>query len=543
MKSGYTFHTKKKDVLATQVIPGREAEMTENMAGGKAFVADDLTALRRWLLTGSENNLFYQGKEELTIENVKILSCMVAKDPKVVADEIVYASDHGINNHTPLLALVYLSMGGIDAKVYFSQIFNKIVRTASHLYEFLEYTKGLRGFGRLIHTAVEKWITSHDVKGLEYQFLKYQSRYNWAGRDVLRKIKPVPRDATESNLFAWMAGKDFKDDLKIDSNIENGGPLPLINVYEILKRFGSTMKEADVIKAILDFGLTQEMIPANVARTKGVWEALFTKMPITATLRNLANLTNKGIFTNVENLKVLEEKFTKERLMKGRVHPINIVSAYKIYSAGGTLGRSQLTWVAHPVVEDILEKAVEEAFTALEPTNKVFYHAIDVSGSMQNSPLETMWMTPSEVATIMALATIKAEKYYFTSAFTTTTNDFPKLRKTTSFKEALGRGFMPMTPAGTDVGSAIQFAIDNKLKADNLVIWTDGQNWQGKQPVTLMRKYRDTINADAKIIYVVLTPYPDRSSLSDPKDNKSYDIAGFSSETPRFIQMIANGEL
>jgi len=530
MKSGYTFHTKKKDVLATQVIPGREAEMTENMAGGKAFVADDLTALRRWLLTGSENNLFYQGKEELTIENVKILSCMVAKDPKVVADEIVYASDHGINNHTPLLALVYLSMGGIDAKVYFSQIFNKIVRTASHLYEFLEYTKGLRGFGRLIHSAVEKWITSHDVKGLEYQFLKYQSRYNWAGRDVLRKIKPVPRDASESNLFAWMADKK--------ASIET---LPLIGIYESLKT--GNMKEADVIKAILDFGLTQEMIPANVARTKGIWEALFTKMPITATLRNLANLTNKGIFTNIENLKVLEEKFTKERLVKGRVHPINIVSAYKIYSAGGTLGRSQLTWVAHPVVEDILEKAVEEAFTALEPTNKVFYHSIDVSGSMQNVPLETMWMTPSEVATIMALATIKAEKYYFTSAFTTTTSDFPKLRKTTSFKEALSRGFMPMTPAGTDVGSAIQFAIDNKLKADNLVIWTDGQNWQGKQPVTLMKKYRDTINADAKIIYVVLTPYPDRSSLSDPMDSKSYDIAGFSSETPRFIQMIAAGNL
>ena len=53
------FHTTLKIVPVTQVIPGREAEMAENLAGGVAFKVDDIVALRRWLLTGSENNLFY----------------------------------------------------------------------------------------------------------------------------------------------------------------------------------------------------------------------------------------------------------------------------------------------------------------------------------------------------------------------------------------------------------------------------------------------------------------------------------------------------
>ena len=303
------------------------------------------------------------------------------------------------------------------------------------------------------------------------------------------------------------------------------------------------MSEVKVIEAILDYNLTHEMIPANVERTRGVWEALFQTMPINATLRNLANLTNKGVFTNIENIKILEGKFTKERLVKGRVHPISILSAYKIYSGNGLLGRSKLTWKAIPVVEDILEKAIEEAYASLEPTNKVFYHAVDSSGSMHSPVLETLWMTPAEIAAAMALATVKSEKYYYTSAFTTTTQDFPKLRKTTSFKEAISPKFFPMIPAGTDLGSAIQFAIDNKIKADVLVFWTDGQTWAGRHPAQLVKDYRGKINSNAKFIYVILTPYSDRVSLSDPRDEKSYDISGFTTETPKLIQMITSGEL
>lgn len=530
MKSGYTFFTNPKNVPISKAIPGKEDQMVENVAGGYAFVAEDAVALRRWLLSGSESNLFYQDKDELTSGNVKILAKVVSVDPVLVAKEILYASDHGINNHTPILALVYLSMGNDVAKAKFKEIFNSVVRTASHLYEFLEYVKGLRGFGKLIHTAVENWIKSKNLKGLEYQFLKYQSRYNWSARDVLRKVKPIPRDAGENSLFAWIADKT--------TSFEE---LPLINVYETLKK--GELKEAEVIKAILDFNLTHEMIPANVERTTGVWEALFQRMPAGATLRNLANLTNKGIFNSTANITVLEAKFAKEILEKARIHPISIVSAYRIYSGNGMFGRSKLTWKAIPAVEDILEVAIENAFEVLAPTGKTFYHALDVSGSMNAPVLETLWMTPMEIAGIMALATIKSEKYYFTSAFTDSAMDFPKLRKNTSFKSVLGRGFFPGVPNGTNLGSAIRYAIDNKIKADVLAFWTDGQTWAGNHPSLLMKEYRNAVNPDAKAVYVILTPYTDRTTLTDPKDARSYDIAGFSSESPKMVQMIANGEM
>jgi 60 kDa SS-A/Ro ribonucleoprotein len=535
-RSGYSFYTGQKNVPISKPLPGREADMVKNLAGGYAFKADDKVALRRWMLTGSESNAFYQSRDELTNKNVTLLAGMVKTNPQIVADEIVYASDHGINNHAPILALVYLSTGDETAKNLFKAIFNKVVRTASHLYEFMEYTKGLRGFGRVIHSAVESWIASREVKNLEYQFLKYQNRYEWTGRDLLRKIKPVPRDELEGNLFAWMADKP--------KGLET---LPLISVYERLKKGGLTSKE--VVALINEFNLGHEMIPANIVRDREIWEAMFVKMPVTATLRNLANLTNKGIFTNLDNLKILEGKFTKENLVRGRVHPIAIASAYKIYSGGGMLGRTQLTWVPHPVVDDILEKAIEDAFVSMEPTGKVFYHAVDVSGSMSMKILESLWMTPLEIASIMALATLKAEKYYNIVAFSKAPAiEFPGLRKTTSFKDIITNAHVKSIPQNyvgslTDMGSAIQYATENKIKADVMVIWTDGQTWRGTHPTVALKEYRAKVNPEAKAVYAILVPYGDAITLTDPNDAKSYDIAGFTSESPKLIQMIANGEL
>lgn len=535
MKSGYTFHTNPKNVSISNPIPNREAEMVQNLAGGYAFKAEDFVALRRWLLTGSENNAFYQARGEMTSLNVAILKEATVADPVKVAEEIVYASDHGLNNHTPILALVYLSIGNDIAKSQFKMIFNKVIRTASHLYEFMEYTKGLRGFGKVIHTVIENWIKAKELKNLEYQFLKYQSREGWSARDVLRKVKPIPRDMNESNLFAWIAGKTFTSEA-----------LPLIEIYESLKK--GTYKENDVIKLIIDYNLTHEMIPANIERTKGIWEALFQKMPITATLRNLANLTNKGIFGNIENLKILETKFSKDILLRGRVHPISVVSAYKIYSAGGTLGRSQLTWKSVPMVEDILEKAIMDAYDVLEPTGKFFLHAVDVSGSMGSPVLENIWMTPREIASIMALATIKSEKYYEILAVSKPAIPFKGLTKSTSFRDILtGRHLqeIPREYVGslTNLGSVISYATANKIKADVIVTWTDGQSWVGDHPSILLKEYRSRVNPDVKMVYAILVPYGDRISLTDPRDTKSYDLGGFSTETTKFIQLIANGEL
>lgn len=546
--SNYKFYTKPKNTLATSSIPGRSKEMKKNLAGGVSFKAEDFVALRRWMLTGSTNNSFYQNKETMTKKNVKLLTKCVEKNAIKVAEEIIYASNKGINNHTPLLALVYLSMGDFGAKKKFREIFGTIVRTASHLYEFVSYVKALRGFGKTIHKAVNKWLADKDAKELEYQFLKYQQRDGWSAKDVLRLMKPKTKDTAKNLVYKWTVGK--VEPLNSMKELSNAELMRLLN-YERMKNYGGSdhMNEKTVIGFINDWNLTHEMIPSNIERTTAIWEALFKKMPVTATIRNLGNLTNKGVFDNVSNLDILEKRFSKEILSRGRVHPLNIANAYKVYQQGKGF-RGSLTWKVIPRVCDILEEAIENAFDCIEPTGKVFYHALDISGSMiggfmSNRQVGNLLLNPMEVEGVMTLASIRSEKNYFVGGFSNNFVPLSNIRsKGCSFKQIVNRSiFDGLRFGGTNAGSAFEYATENKIYTDVFVLWTDNENWLSYQPSQKLAEYREKVNPKAKAIYVTLCPNGDLTSLVDPKDSLSYDIAGFSSDTIKLIQLIANGDI
>ena len=53
---------------------------------------------------------------------------------------------------------------------------------------------------------------------------------------------------------------------------------------------------------------------------------------------------------------------------------------YSTFKFCGSIGRSSKTWTPIPRIVDILESALELSFDAIEPTGKVFMHAVDISG-------------------------------------------------------------------------------------------------------------------------------------------------------------------
>jgi 60 kDa SS-A/Ro ribonucleoprotein len=540
----YNFATKSKSRTRTtqrKPIPGREEEMKKSFSGGYAFKAENWQVLKRWLLTGSMFGAFYQGKEQMTEDNVKVLKGLINEDPKKVAEMILECSKKGINVHTPIFALVHLSNGDGNAKNSFREVFSEVIRNGSQLYEFISYVKDLRGFGKTIHKAVKSWLDAKDVKELEYQFLKYQNRNGWSGRDLLRMIKPSVADNDYKKfVYNWMVGGTKKNPLiPIEQFPEMLGR---IKVYEQLKKGCS---ESDVIQAIDKFKMTWEMIPGNITMTGGIWSALFKTMPVGATVRNLGNLTEKGVFKNKANLELLEQRFSKENLKKAYIHPINLASAQKIYSQGGEGGKSKLRWDVIPRVEDIIEQAINDSFEVLEPTGKHFFHALDVSGSMHSGNVGTMWLAPYQVEGIMALASIKAEKDYFVGGFDTQFTPM-KFRRDTPFKSVTDcrSGLWPSNFGGTDASAAYDYAIAKKIETDVFVFWTDSESWAGrKHPSQAFAEYKNRVNKNAKAIYITLTAYGDNITLADPKDPQSYDFASFTGETPKLIQMVANGEL
>lgn len=529
------FFQNQRQTPQSQPLPGREAEMIQGRSGGWMFDAGIWAMLRRCLLVGTAQSTYYAGKRELTEDFMSTVKDAIATDPSRVAAEILYASDgRAINNSAPLFALVLLSMGEArEAKNAFREIFPQVVRTGSHFYEWLGYTKALRGFGKVVREAGKTWLSREDVKGLAYQLLKYQQRQGFAHRDALRLFHVKPPTADHNQLFQWVTQgwADLPEAIPSEA-------LAQIWWYEWLKRHPEQTHTA-----IAAGRLTHEMAAPVGKMDKQAWQLLFNDMPIGALLRNLGSLTELGVLRADEaaNLARVEAVLNDaERLRKGRIHPIDVLKALKTYQSGGTLGRSQKTWTAVPRIVDILEKAVELSFDVVEPTGKVFMHAVDVSGSMAWTQVSSVGLSCCEIATAMALVTAKAEYNYVIRGFATEFRDLGISRRD-SFSTALAKA-SNQNFGGTDASVAYDWMIKQKFKADIICFWTDSESWAGQRhPSEALAEYRQKVNPEAKAVYITLAPY--QITLVDPKDPLSWDLGGFDPGTPRIIQMLATGEL
>jgi 60 kDa SS-A/Ro ribonucleoprotein len=526
---------RQKGTPQNQPIPGREAEMVRGRSGGYLFDAGIWSMLRRCLLIGTAQSTYYANKRELTDDFINVLQTAIAKDPDRVAREIRYASDgRALNNSAPILALVLLSMGDRPAaKRAFIETFPQVIRTGSHFYEWLSYTKSMRGFGKVVRAAGKAWLSREDVKGLAYQLLKYQQRQGFAHRDVLRLFHVNPPTIEHDRLFAWIVRgwTELPDEIPSDA-------LAQIWWYEWLKRHPDRTHEA-----IAKGRLTHEMAAPVGKMDKAAWQLLFDDMPIGAMLRNLGSLTELGVLRADErqNLDRVEAVLNNpEHLRRGRIHPIDVLKALKTYASGGNIGKSQKTWNPVGRITDILEKALELSFEVAEPTGKVFLHAVDVSGSMSCSVVSSVGLTCCEIATVMALVTAKAEKNYAIRGFATEFKDLGISRKD-SFRQATGKAQLNNF-GGTDASVAYDWAIKTKFKADVICFWTDSESWAGcRHPSEALAEYRLHVNPNVKAVYVTLAPYG--ITLVDPHDPMSWDMSGFDPGTPRAIQMIAQGDI
>ncbi|HIK10325.1 MAG TPA: TROVE domain-containing protein [Oscillatoriaceae cyanobacterium M33_DOE_052] len=529
----FFFQKQNQNTPQNQPIPGREQEMIRGRTGGYMFDAGIWKLLRRCLLIGTAQSTYYANKKALTDDFVAVVREAVAENPRRVAEEIVYASDgRAINNSAPIFALVLLSMGETpEAKKAFLEIFPQVVRTGSHFYEWLNYSKSLRGFGKVVREAGRNWL-SQDAKSLAYQLLKYQQRLGFSHRDALRLFHMKPPTEDHNQLFSWVVKGWEELPPEIGSEA-----LAQVWWYEWLKRHPDQTHEA-----IIKGRLTHEMAAPVGKMDVQAWQLLFEEMPVGAMLRNLGSLTELGVLQEdkTANLDRVESVLNnKERLRKGRIHPLDALKALKTYQSGGRLGMSKKTWEPVPRIVDILEKTVALSFEVVEPTGKVFMHAVDISGSM-GALVTSGVLTCCEIATTMALVTAKAEKNYAIRGFSTKFCDL-EITAADTFSSAVAKA-SDRNFGGTDASVAYDWMIKHQFKADVICFWTDSESWAGsRHPSQALAEYRQKVNPDVKAVYITLAPY--RITLVDPTDPLSWDLSGFDPGIPRVIQMLAADEL
>lgn len=514
----------------TSPLPGREAEMTRNNAGGFTFQLDVWGYLDRFLILGSDTPSYYASAQKLTKDAAKNVVNAIKADGIRTVNRIVEISTEGRapKNDPAIFALVLCAVhGNAETVAAAYAALPRVARTGTHLFQFVDSLNELGKWNAAAKRGVAAWYTNRGDDKLAMQILKYQSREGWSHRDVLRLAHVKPKTETQSNVFRYV--------VKGAEGLGDTTPVPrLIAGYEALKR---NPTKAIALKTIsLYDGISWEMIPTELHRDKDVMSALIPSMGMTALIRKLGQLTNVGVIRPLsEDLKTVVAKLTDAEAIKaGRVHPITILNALNQYRQGHG-DKGSLTWTPVQQVIDALNDAFYDSFNYVESTGQNHLIGVDCSGSMFGARVSgAPNLTAAEVAGVMALAVAKREPNYWIGGFNTRMSE---LKITPSMRLDKVLDVMRRFSWGaTDCALPMLHAMEHKMDSVNkFVVITDNETWAGRmQPVEALARYRKTYVKDAKLI--VCGTSVTKFTIADPKDPGMLDIVGFDSSAPQLIQ-------
>jgi 60 kDa SS-A/Ro ribonucleoprotein len=528
-------------------IPG--STQVPNSAGGYAWAVDHWMRLDRFLVLGAEGGTFYVGERELTIENAKaVVECLAEDGVRVVRRAVEISETGRAAKNDPALFVLALAAGlGDDAtRAAALASLERVARTGTHLFHWLQYVKAFRGWGRGVRTAVGRWYTRKSPGDLAYQLLKYQSRDGWAHRDALRIAHPKAPSTEHDALFrfATRGWEAVAGSQALSTDV--GARLEAVQAI----RHMSAEEAARVIRV---YKLTREMVPTELLSRPIVWHALLDGMPLTALIRNLGVMTKTGLLVpgSEATRTVVARLGDREAIRRARVHPLAVLAALKTYAQGAGM-RGSNTWTPVPQVIDALDGVFYLAFGNVDVTGKRVLLALDVSGSM-GSPVHGMpYLSCREASAAMALVTAAVEPSHRFVAFTN--GEYPSQWSGTHV--GLGSGLTPLAISprqrlddvvkqisnlpfgGTDCALPMVEALKHRWAVDTFVVYTDSETWAGSiHPAQALRAYRERMGIAAKLIVVAMTS--NGFTIADPDDAGMLDVVGFDTATPQVISDFA----
>ena len=585
-------------------IPGREADMARNDAGGYVFQADDFTKLRRFLVLGTEGGSYYASQRDLTAQAAgSVLRCLKANGRRTVQEALEVSREGRAPRNDQAIFVLAMACSPAyadeETRRYAFDKIPEICRTATHLFQFVQFVDGMRGWGEGLMKAVARWYEDKTPDEIAYQAVKYQQRGGWSHKDAIRLSHPnrwVPIDEGTRKVFDWIFGGTaeaetdpelrsqgigtrrsrtinvaVRDHFKPGDVRREVGLLPdPILAYEQAQRAESG---DDVVRVIERYGraLPHEAIPTQFKTDGRVLDALVRAgMPMTALIRNLGNLTKHGVLTPGSEATriVVAQLGDEDAIRKARVHPVNMLRALYVYSGGRALkggGRSPMystsgnDWNPVADVVDALDAGFYLAFGNVEGHGKRRLIAIDSSGSMywpesQIGGIPGFYSMHGAVAmslvslhagdpTTVALFDWHGRSHGrgvpgYSSAYTSGLTVVP-LSKRQRLDDAI-RSVDGVGGGGTDCALPIMWAKEQGLEFDVFEIYTDNQTWAGQvQPVQALRDYRRQSGLDARV--AVIGMVANDFTIADPSDAGMLDVVGFDTAAPQLISDFGAG--
>ena len=531
-------------VPQNQPIPGREAEMVQNDAGGYVFRKDVWTRLADFLVLGCEGGTYYADEQRHTFRNIAAVAEAIQADgvrAVQVATEYSTARPARAPKNYPALYVVGVALvtGDVETRRAAAEAVPVVARTVDHLSHLFGYAKGVGGVGAtgsvkstVAHRAWVDWYRSADPDQIAYKILKAPQRKTGDGEpfrpgDLLRMAHPSPQSKNESALFALAVGKRAPIDVT--------GYFANAKAYYEAQRADTPAKAVKVIRA---YHVPWEFLPTAVLAAPEVWRALIPHLGMTALIRNLARMTSLGVFKPLDDsvVDVCNRLRDPDQLRRARIHPFDVMLARAVYAGGRAQPNPKApirTWTPNQYIVSALDRAFELAGKSAERHSGKLVVALDKSGSMGypvhhgGSVLGSAYHV-SAASALSLLRTWDADSH----ALDFDSVCYPSaLRSSMSLGEVLR---LPHAGGATDLSAPIAWALRHKVRADAFVLFTDDETWAGKvHPTRTLAEYRRRINPHARV--VVATVCANGHSIGDPADPGVLNIAGFDSNLPALV--------
>lgn len=540
--SGKVVNVDVLSTISTRRTPQSEKadpRQIKNSAGGYTFAVDDWARVHRFLTLGTDGGTYYTSPQDLTRDNAEVILRAAATDPERLVREIVAISTGGRapKQNPAIFALAIAAFCDSEAgRQAALAVLPTVARTATHLFLFARYVEQFRGWGRGLRRAVANWYLEKPVDKLAYQLVKYRQREGWTHRDLLRLAHPFTDDPMRCGLFDWAVGREPQ-------------ALPdLVGAFITAQEATTAREWVEVIDG--GWGLSWEMLPDSALGHREVWEALLEQgIPQTALMRQLPRLTRLGLAAGDTGRVIAAQLTDPDRLLKARVHPINVLVAQRTYTSGRS-ARGESTWTPARVISDALDAAFYAAFGSVETAGKRTLLALDVSGSM-TAPVSGLPLTCREASGALAMVTAAVEPDHQIVGFTSASGNTwggggtalteldvsPRRRLDDNIWAISGLPF-----GRTDCALPMVWALQNRIEVDTFQVYTDNETWHGSiHPHQALREYREKMGIDARLAVVAMTGTG--NTIADPTDPGQLDVSGFDSAVPQLLTDFSRGTI
>ena len=338
----------------------------------------------------------------------------------------------------------------------------------------------------------------------------------------------------------------------------------LSNLLQI--RAFEQLKSADTpeerMRLIREGGLPHEVVTPFI-KTSGEWKVLAKQMPIFALLRHLNTLRRHGCFGDPEFTNEIAAKLKKEdNITKSKIWPFRFYDAYKMlkkesreeyyperdYLPGKpkihiTVEKELLlpeffekpreverfSTATPQTILDALAHAYATSFKNLPEINGATVAIVDVSGSMEGKYME---IAATLGLGLLAKCTEKRGIICFSSEL------YPVQIAPNPLDVV--ENIINLPHGGTNLSLPIQYLTQNEVKADNIVVLSDMEEWMDEGFMESLRRYRSRVNGKAKAFLINVSPYRDYPTPSD--EPEVYPIAGWSENIIGFISLATRAE-